>query len=77
MDLPKHINNGFIKIRAVSNAKENKLVEDNGLRLYLHSPPEKDKANLEIIKFFKKEFNLKVKIESGLRSREKVLRVLG
>ena len=77
MDLPKHINNGFIKIRAVPNAKENKLVEDNGLRLYLHSPPEKDKANLEIIKFFKKEFNLKVKIESGLRSREKVLRVLG
>ena len=76
MNIAKYINNGLIKIKAIPNAKENKLVEDNGLRLYLHSPPEKDKANLEIIKFFKKEFGLKVKIEAGLRNREKVLRVL-
>ena len=76
MELSKHINNGLFKIKVLPNAKETKLVEDNGLRLYLHSPPEKDKANLEIIKFFKKEFGLKVKIEAGLRNRNKVLRVL-
>ena len=76
LDITKYINKGLIKIRAIPNAKETKLVEDNGLRLYLHAPPEKDKANLEVIKFFKKEFGLKVKIEVGLRNRNKVLRIL-
>jgi uncharacterized protein (TIGR00251 family) len=54
------------------------LVEENGkLKLYFKTVPDKNKANLELIKFFKKKFSLKVEIKSGLKSsRGKVLRVI-
>ncbi len=51
--------------------------EENGrLKLYLKAPPDKNKANLELIKFFKKELGLVVEIKSGVTSREKVLRIV-
>lgn len=65
-----------LKIKVIPHSSQAKLVEENGsLKLYLKSPPEKDKANRELIKFFKKELNLKVSIKSGAKSREKVLEV--
>lgn len=76
MNLHKHIPNNFLKIKAIPNSQTTKLVEkDNHLILYLKSPPEKDKANLELIKFFKKEFGLRVEIKSGKRSRNKVIEI--
>lgn len=76
-DLKPFISNQLIKIKVIPNASSTKLVEENGhLKLYLKAVPEKDKANKELIKFFKKTFKLVMEIKSGEKSREKVLRIL-
>lgn len=74
MELSKYLRNNRLLVWVVPNAKSTYLIEDNGrLKIYLHAPPEKDKANKELIKFFKKEFNLRVNLVSGAKSREKVV----
>ncbi|MFH0701202.1 MAG: DUF167 domain-containing protein [Candidatus Woesearchaeota archaeon] len=77
MDVKKYIRHGLISVRVTPHSSRNELVEEEGkLKLYLQAVPEKDKANKELIKLFKKELGLKVEIISGLRSREKILRLL-
>ncbi len=76
MNLKQHIKDNLLKIKVIPNSSRTELKEENGgLKLHLKAVPEKGKANKEVIKFFKKEFNLKVEIKSGEKSREKVLRV--
>ena len=77
MDLTPYIKNGRLTLKVIPNARTTKLTEENdALKLYLHAPPEKDKANRELIRFFKQEFKHRVEIVSGLKSREKVLQIL-
>lgn len=76
MDINKYITNNQLTIRVIPNSSKLRLVEqDQKLKLYLTSPAEKGKANSQLIKFFKKELNLKVIIISGERSKEKVLKL--
>ena len=75
--LHKYIENSKIKIKVIPQAGRTGLVEENGkLKLYLKAAPEKNKANLELIKFFKKNYKLSVHIKSGGTSREKVLEIV-
>ena len=77
MDINKYVQKGLIAVRVIPHASQSKFVEVNGiLKIYLTSIPDKDKANMELIKFFKQEFKLKVRIRSGMKSREKVLEVV-
>lgn len=63
-------------IKVKTNAKKSEIIEDNGFyRVNVKSPPENNKANLEIIKLFSKKFNKKVKIIKGLKSKEKILKL--
>ena len=76
MDINKHIRDGKLKIKVIPHSGRTELKEDEGkLKLYLKAAPEKGKANAELIKYFKKEFKLSVRIKSGESSREKVLLV--
>jgi uncharacterized protein (TIGR00251 family) len=75
--LNKYVKNGTLSLHVTPHSSRNELVEENGgLKLYLHAPPEKDKANKELLKFFKKELGLRVEIISGMKCREKVVRVI-
>ena len=75
--LDKYIHNNLLRIKVIPNASRTELKEVNGsLKLYLQAVPEKGKANQAVIKFFKKEYNLKVEIKSGSKSRDKVLRMI-
>lgn len=77
MNIEEHIKDSLLKIKVIPNSKKNELKEENKqLKLYLHAVPDKNKANRELIKFFKKELGLNVEIRSGLKSREKVLKIL-
>ena len=77
MELVKWIRDGKFRVKVIPNSSKLELIEEeNGLKLYLQAVPDKNKANQELIKFFKKKYGLKVEIVSGMRSREKVLRVL-
>lgn len=69
---------GRISLRVIPHSSRNELVEEEGkLRLYLKAVPEKNKANMQLIKFFWKEHHLRVRILSGEKSREKVVEVEG
>lgn len=77
ININKYIKEDLLKVRVTPHSSRTELIEKNNqLHLYLKSPPEKDKANKELIKFFKKQFPLKVKIKSGAKSRDKVLEVV-
>ena len=77
MNLNRYIKDTLIRINVTPNASKTELVEENEqLKLYLKAVPDKNKANQELIKFFKKEFNLKVEIKSGMKNRNKVLKIV-
>ncbi|MFH1276189.1 MAG: DUF167 domain-containing protein [Candidatus Woesearchaeota archaeon] len=76
-NLKPHIKKNLLSIKVIPNAKTTKLEEDNQqLKLYLKAVPEKDKANKSLIKYFKDQHKLNVRIKSGSKSRNKVLEIV-
>lgn len=77
MNISDHIKDGKLYLKVIPHSTRNELICEGGsLRLYVKAVPDKNKANLEVIRFFKKKFELQVRIQSGEKSREKVLKVL-
>lgn len=74
------IKSNKFKIIVKPNSKENKIEgfdkERNAYRVCIKAKPERNKANIEIIKFLSKLLKKKVKISSGLKSREKVIEIV-
>jgi len=50
--------------------------EKDAYPMHVNAQPEKGKANLEIIKFFKKKMKLNIQIISGKTSRKKLVKIL-
>ncbi len=68
---------GKLSVRVMPKAGRTEIKEENGrLKVYLKEAAEDGKANVALIKFFKKELGVAVEIKSGFTSREKVLRVV-
>ncbi len=77
MNVTAYMFNGHIHLRVVPNSSRLKLIEDKGqLKLYLTKPAADHQANDQLIKFFKKQLKLTVRIVSGLNSRDKVLEII-
>ncbi len=77
LEIQRYITNNLLHLKVIPSSGRTELKEENGrLKLYLKAPPDKNKANLELIKFFKKELGLVVEIKSGATSREKVLKIV-
>lgn len=64
-----------VKVKA-SCSRNNLAVKDGKYFLELNAKPKNNEANLELIKFFFKEFKVRVKIVKGLRSRVKLIDVV-
>lgn len=67
------------KLRVVisPNSAKNEIVSKGDVwKIRISAPPEKGKANEELLKFLKKTLKIKAKIVKGSRSREKVLEIL-
>lgn len=64
-----------LRVIVKPNSSKNEIVkfDDKELIVRIAAPPEKDKANKELIKFLSKKFKKKVKIAKGLRSRKKMI----
>jgi uncharacterized protein len=74
ISLTSYITNNSFTVKVIPNASRTELIEENkALKLYLKAQPQKGKANEQLIKFFKKEYNLKVEITKGKTSRTKFL----
>jgi len=73
-----------ILLKVKTNMAETKIMyhksvlngKDISLVMQVHAIPEQNKANIEIIKFFSKQFKTKVRIVKGLTNREKLLEVI-
>ena len=75
--IDSYVVDGKLKVRVMPKAGRNEIKEENGrLKVYLKAMAEDGKANVVLVKFFKKELGVAVEIKSGFTSREKVLRVL-
>jgi len=65
----------IVKPRSPQNAILSWDKEKNALRVAIKAEPEKGKANKEVVKYFSKLLQKKIKIVSGLKSRTKVISV--
>jgi len=70
-----------IQVRVKANSNEQKIEDfgDGKYLVYLESPAEDNKANIELLNLFARKFGvpaLKIKIISGLTSKDKTLEIL-
>lgn len=67
------------KVIIKPNSSTNEVIgfdkEKNAYIIKIRAKPENNKANVELVKFLSKVLGKKVKIKSGLRSREKVISI--
>ena len=79
MNIEEYIKDGKLRILVKPNSPKNEIIkwdsERNALRVNIKAAPEKGKANLEVIKFFSKLMKKRVRIISGLKSKEKLLKI--
>lgn len=65
-----------IKVRVRPNSQKREITIDKGnYKVYLKSPPEKNKANAELVGLLKRHFNKPVRIISGASSRNKIIEI--
>ncbi len=72
----------LIKIKAKPNAKAQsvQIIHNQYVKVQVKSPPDKNKANEEIVKIISKLLNISrssVSIKRGLTSRDKLLEIKG
>lgn len=67
-----------IVVKAKPNSSKSLLIwdsETSTIAAYLHSIPDDNKANDELVKLFKKQLKLKVEIISGFKSKNKKIKI--
>ena len=79
VNINKYINNGNLKIIVKLNSKNTEIIkydeDKKALIVQITQEPKENKANIEIIKFFTKILKKKIRIKSGLTSKEKILQI--
>ncbi len=63
----------ILKIKVIPNSKKEEIIEGNPLVLRIKEIPEKNKANIAVIKILSKHFNTRVRIINGLTSKNKII----
>jgi len=69
----------IIKVIVKTNAKKNEILgfdkEKAAFVVSVKAPPEKGRANIEVIKIFSKEYKQPVSLVSGFKSKVKLLQI--
>jgi uncharacterized protein (TIGR00251 family) len=66
-----------VHIHPNSDCQEIHKISDNEYKISLKKSPEKNKANIELLKLLKKHFRAEVKILKGKTSKNKIIEVKG
>ena len=78
--IEKYIKNNQLRVLVKPNSKKTELLAYNpdkqAVVIAVKAPADKNKANLELIKFLSKQLKRKVRIKSGLTSKEKVIFII-
>jgi len=74
-DIQDIISHSLVRIKVKPNSAKTEIkgVKDGVLFFNVKAPPEDNKANIEIIKFFTRLTKKKVRIKRGLTSKQKIL----
>ena len=64
-----------IELKVKPNSGKSEIVRKEGYIAFLKSPPENNKANIELLKLAKKYFQSEVRIVSGFTSKNKVIEI--
>ena len=72
-EIKKHILNDTLEILVIPNSSKNEIIIKNGVKVYVTAPPDKNKANIAVIKLLSKLTNGKARIIKGLKSRKKII----
>ncbi|HSU72556.1 MAG TPA: DUF167 domain-containing protein [Candidatus Binatia bacterium] len=75
MDLTHFVRNGKLSVHVKPNSSETRVTGFDKERVLIDvaAPPEDNKANLELLKFVKRQLGRPVLLKSGATSRDKVL----
>jgi uncharacterized protein len=80
MNLDQCIKNNSLTILVKPNSSKNEITgydETRGaVKVNIKAPAEDNKANVEVIKFFRKLLGREIRILSGLKSKLKVLKII-
>ena len=80
MDFPD-IKSGYLQVKVIPKSPKNEIVEilaDNTVKIRIKAPPEKGRANAELLKFLSKELNLPLQnlsIISGKTEQRKLIKI--
>jgi len=78
--ISNYLTNNTLKIIVKSNSLKNEIkdydINKKALRVNIKAKAEHNKANIEVIKFFKK-LGYDTEIVKGLKSKEKILKIYG
>lgn len=78
MDISDYIKGSYLKIIVKPNSNKNEILgydnEKKAMKVSIKAPPENNRANIEIIKFFNRLTKKHTSIISGLTSKEKLLK---
>lgn len=79
-NIESYFKNNCLKIIVKPNSSSNEILcfdsEKQALKVSIAAPADKNKANLEVIKFFSRLLKKRVKIKSGLKSKEKIVCII-
>lgn len=76
MNVQNFIVDSHLKVHVYPNSSKTEIKGHNpekGLLVNVKAPADKNKANVEIVKFFSKLLKKQVRIKKGMTSRDKVL----
>jgi uncharacterized protein (TIGR00251 family) len=78
MDITDYIKGNSLKIIVRPNSAKNEILgfipEKQAVKVSIKAPPENNKANIEVIKFFNRLTKKQTHIIAGLKSKEKLLK---
>ncbi len=78
--IEQYLKNNCLKIIVKPNSSSNEILgfdsEKQALKISIAAPADKNKANLELIKFLSKLLKKKVRIKTGLKSKEKIVCII-
>lgn len=65
----------YVKVKTSSGKQKITRENNDTYVVYLKSPPEDNKANVELVKLLHKYFKAEVKIKTGLTSKNKIIEI--
>jgi hypothetical protein len=79
MNIEQYIKNNSLTVLVKPNSSKNEITgydeSRKAVKVNIKAPAEDNKANIEVIKFFRKLLSREIKIISGLKNKIKILKI--